>query len=152
MPITLLISQKDHLRRVAYLKDGLITDIDLEASSLKIPFFSSLDQIYWGRVVRVESAHAFVKLTENIVGLLPFEPSFPKPIEGQTLLVQVRREAIPDKGTQHKGTLLTRKIILGDGIVYATPSKKNANCHQKFKISPHEIAYKGLLMGMNPSL
>lgn len=113
MPITLLISQKDHLRRVAYLQDDQLIDIDLEWPPSKTPFFSSLDQIYWGRVLRVESTHAFIKLPENTIGLLPFESSFPKPIEGQALLVQIRREAIPDKGTHHKGALLTRKITFG---------------------------------------
>ena len=78
MPITLLISQKDHFRRVAYLQDDQLIDIDLEWPPSKTPFFSSLDQIYWGRVLRVESTHAFIKLPENTIGLLPFESSFPK--------------------------------------------------------------------------
>jgi len=113
MPLTLLISQKDHLRRVACLKDSQLIDIDLEWAPSETPFFPFLNQIYWGRVLRIESAHAFVKLTENTIGILPLEPSFSKPIEGQSVLVQVRREAIPDKGTPHKGALLTRKIVFG---------------------------------------
>ncbi len=133
MPITLLISQKDHLRRVAYLKDGLIVDIDLEWPSLKIPFFSSLNQIYWGRVIRVEPTHAFVKLAENRVGLLPFEPSFPKLTEGQPLLVQVRREAIPDKGTHDKGALLTQKIIFGGRYCLCHPFQKKRQLSSKIQ-------------------
>jgi len=121
MAITLLISQKDDCRRVAYLKDGQLVDIDLETP---IPFFPYFDQIYWGRVLRVETTHTFIKLTENTIGLLSFEPSFPKPIEGQALLVQVRREAIPDKGTHHKGPLLTRKIILGGRYCLFHPFQK----------------------------
>jgi ribonuclease G len=113
MPITLLVSRYKDLHRVAYLKDGRAIDVDLEYSPAHIPSFSPLDQIYWGRVVRVAPTHAFVKLTENQVGLLPFEHPFSQPIEGERLLVQVRREAIPDKGTLHKGSLLTRKIIFG---------------------------------------
>jgi ribonuclease G len=113
MPITLLVSRYKDLHRVAHLKDGRVIDVDLEYSPANLPSFSPLDQIYWGRVVRVAPTHAFVKLTENQVGLLPFEHPFSKPIEGERLLVQVRREAIPDKGTLHKGSLLTRKIIFG---------------------------------------
>src|SRR5450631_3794559 len=104
MPTTLLISQQNHLRRVALLKDGQVIDVDLETS---LPHTSALDQIYWGRVIRCESSHVFISLSDNSVGLLPLETSFPKPIEGQAVLVQVRREAIPDKGTRHKGPLLT---------------------------------------------
>lgn len=130
MAITLLISQKDHLRRVAYLKDGQLIDIDLEPP---IPSFTSLDQIYWGRVLRMESIHAFVKLTENTIGLLPLEPSFLKPIEGQALLVQVRREAIPDKGTHHKGPLLTRKIILGGRYCLFHPFQKRRHLSSKIQ-------------------
>lgn len=133
MPITLLISQKDHLRRVAYLKDSLILDVDLEWPSLKIPFSSPLDQIYWGRAIRVESTHAFVKLADNKVGLLPSEPSFPKPIDGQPLLVQVRRESIPDKGTHDKGTLLTRKIIFGGRYCLFHPFQKKRQLSSKIR-------------------
>lgn len=141
MPITLLISQKDHLRRVAYLKDSLIVDIDLEWPSLKIPFFSPLNQIYWGRVVRVDSTCSFVKLAENRVGLLPFESSFPKPIEGQILLVQIRREATPDKGTHHKGALLTRKIILGGQYCLCHPFQKKRQLSSKIQ----DLATRNLL-------
>lgn len=113
MPVTLLISQHHNQRRVARLKDGQTIDIDLEWSSSPVVNFSPLDQIYWGRVLQVKPAHAFVKLAENQVGLLPFEPPFSRPNEGQAILIQVRREAIPDKGTRHKGPLLTRKIMFG---------------------------------------
>ena len=133
MPIKILVSQKDHLRRIAYLEDSLILDVDLEWPSSKVPFFSSLDQIYWGRVVRVEPTHTFVKLAENKVGLLPFEPSFPKPIDGQPVLVQVRREAIPDKGTHDKGTLLTRKIIFGGRYCLFHPFQKKRQLSSKIQ-------------------
>jgi ribonuclease G len=133
MPITLLISQKDHFRRVAYLKDDQLIDIDLECPPSRTPFFASLDQIYWGRVLRVESTHAFIKLARNTIGLLPLESSFPKPIEGQVLLVQVRREAIPDKGTHHKGTLLTRKITLGGRYCLYHPFQKKRQLSSKIQ-------------------
>jgi ribonuclease G len=113
MSITLLISQHNTLRRTAYLKNGQIIDIDLEEPPSSISPFPFLDQIYWGRVTRIENTHAFVKLTGNQVGLLPFERSFPRPVEGQAVLVQVRREAIPDKGTQDKGPRVSRKIVFG---------------------------------------
>lgn len=113
LPITILISQNKDERRSLYLKDGQVLDVDLECHPSKSPHFPYLDQIYWGRVVHVEASHVFVKLAENHVGLLPLEHPFPKPKEGQAILVQVRREPIPDKGTQHKGPILTRKIILG---------------------------------------
>jgi Rne/Rng family ribonuclease len=113
MPVTLLVSQYHTLRRTAYLKNGQIIDIDLEEPPSSISPFPFLDQIYWGRVTRTEATYAFVKLTENQVGLLPLEHPFTKLAEGQAVLVQVRREAIPDKGTQDKGPLLTRKIIFG---------------------------------------
>ena len=130
MAITLLISQKDHLRRVACLQDGQLIDIDLEVPSSS---FASLDQIYWGRVLRIETTHAFIKLSENTIGLLPFEASFPKPIEGQALLVQVRREAIPDKGTHHKGPLLTRKIIMGGRYCLFHPFQKGCRLSPKIQ-------------------
>jgi ribonuclease G len=133
MPITLLISQKDHFRRVAYRKDDQLIDIDLEWPPSKTPFFSSLDQIYWGRVLRSESTHAFIKLPENTIGLLPFESFFPKPIEGQAQLVQVRREAIPDKGTHHKGTLLTRKITFGGRYCLYHPFLKERQLSSKIQ-------------------
>lgn len=113
MSITILISQHTDQRRALYLRDGQVIDVDLEWPSSIIPPFPFLDQIYWGRVVQVETSHAFVKLSESHVGLLPLEHPFPKPTEGQAVLVQVRREAIPDKGTLNKGVLLTQKIIFG---------------------------------------
>jgi ribonuclease E len=64
---------------------------------------------------------------------LPLEPSFPKPIEGQLLLVQVRREAIPDKGTRHKGTLLTRKIIFGGRYCLFHPFQKKRQLSPKIQ-------------------
>lgn len=113
MTITLLISHYQALRRVAYLQDERVIHIDLEWPPSKTPSFAFLDQIYWGRVVQVGHRHAFVKVADHQVGLLPFERPFSKPHEGKTVLVQVRREAIPDKGTHHKGPILTRKITLG---------------------------------------
>lgn len=131
--MTLLISQKDHFRRVAYLQDDQLIDIDLEWPPSKTPFFSSLDQIYWGRVLRVESTHSFIKLPENTIGLLPLESSFAKPIEGQPLLVQVRREAIPDKGTHHKGVLLTRNITFGGRHCLYHPFQKKRQLSSKIE-------------------
>lgn len=150
MSITLLISQKDHLRRVAYLKDGQLMDIDLEWSPPKVPFFSSLNQIYWGRVLRIEPTHAFVKLRENTIGLLPLESSFPKPIEGQPLLVQVRREAIPDKGTHHKGVLLTRKIILGGRYCLFHPFQKKRQLSTKIQDLATQNRLQELVAGDEP--
>jgi len=124
MPITILISQKDHFKRVLFLKDGQVIDVDLELPISTSPEFSCLDKIYWGRVIHAEPTHAFVKLSENQVGLLPLEHPFPKPIEGQAVLVQVRREAIPDKGTHHKGPILTRKIIFGGRFCLFHPFQK----------------------------
>lgn len=113
MTVTLLVNQQSSFRRVAFLSAGNLLDLDIEKDPFLPHFSAPLDQIYWGRVVSVEPSHIFVKLTEKEVGLLPLEPSFSKPLEGQALLVQVRREAFPDKGTKNKGTLLTRKIQLG---------------------------------------
>ncbi len=62
---------------------------------------------------------------------MPFEPSFPKPIDGQPLLVQIRREAIPDKGTHDKGTLLTRKIIFGGRYCLFHPFQKKRQLSSK---------------------
>lgn len=131
MPVTILISQQDHFRRVVYLKSGQVIDIDLEWSPSKIPDFSPLDQIYWGRVIRVESTHAFINLAENCVGLLRLESPFSKPNEGQPILVQVRRESIPDKGTRHKGPLLTRKIIFGGRYCLFHPLQKRYHLSSK---------------------
>jgi Rne/Rng family ribonuclease len=150
MPLTLLISQKDHIRRVASLEDGQLIDIDLEWPSSKIPFFSSLDQIYWGRVLRMESGHAFVKLTENTIGLLPLESSFSKPIEGQSLLVQVRREAISDKGTRHKGPLLTRKIILGGRYCLFHPFQKERQLSSKIQAHTDRKRLQEIIPGNEP--
>src|SRR5579871_5130662 len=100
MPITILITQNANERRVACLKDGILFDIDREELVSTMP---QLDQIYWGRVtgpvVGSSSPYVFVSLSDEHIGLLPVEPYFPKPVEGQLLLVQVRREAMPDKGT-----------------------------------------------------
>lgn len=150
MPLMLLISQKDNLRRVAYLKDGQLIDIDLEWPSSNIPFFSPLNQIYWGRVIRSEPTHVFVKLTENSIGLLPLESSFPKPIEGQTLLVQVRREAIPDKGTQYKGTLLTRKITFGGRYCLFHPFQHKRQLSSKIQDLATRNRLQELVAGVAP--
>ncbi|MGV8948080.1 MAG: ribonuclease E/G [Candidatus Paracaedibacter sp.] len=150
MPITLLISQKDHFRRVAYLKDDQLIDIDLEWPPSRAPSFASLDQIYWGRVLRVESTHAFIKLARNTIGLLPFESSFPKPIEGQALLVQVRREAIPDKGTHHKGTLLTRKITLGGRYCLYHPFLKERQLSSKIQDHADKKRLQEIIPGNEP--
>jgi len=124
MPITLLVSHNDHFLRTACLKDGNVIEIDVEWSSSKPSSFPILDQIYWGQVIQVEKTHAFIKLAKNEVGLLPFESHFPKPFIGQAILVQVRREAIPDKGTRHKGPLLTRNIFFGGRYCLFHPFQK----------------------------
>ncbi|MBX9804871.1 MAG: ribonuclease E/G [Alphaproteobacteria bacterium] len=124
MPVKIFISKQDHFQRVAYLKNGEILDVDIEEHASKSVPSARLDQIYWGRVSRVESSHSFINLGDHGVGLLPQEPSFPKPIVGQAILVQVRREAIPDKGTEHKGPLLTCKITLGGRYSLLHPYQK----------------------------
>jgi ribonuclease G len=127
MSVTLLISQGNGYRRVAYLKNNHLIDLDLEFSAP----FPCLDQLYWGRVVQVTSSHAFVKLTQNSVGLLPLDSQ--KLHEGQAVLVQVKREAIPDKGTQNKGPLLTQKIVLGGRYCLFYPFQKENRISAKIK-------------------
>src|SRR5262245_34846937 len=130
MSVTVLISQNNDLRRVAYLKNGHVLDFDVEWPPSKFSLLSKtalpprLDQIYWGRVIGIDSSHIFVKLDQNQIALLPLEPYFPRPNEGQNILVQVRREAIPDKGTIQKGALLTRKITLGGRFCLLHPFQK----------------------------
>jgi Rne/Rng family ribonuclease len=131
MPITILINQHNGLRRVAYLKEGHLVDIDVEWPLPLLPQQSFLDQIYWGRVVRSETTHVFVKLSETEVGLLPLEQLFSKPTVGQAILVQIRREAIPDQGTQDKGPLLTRKITLAGRYCLFHPHEKKAKISSK---------------------
>jgi Rne/Rng family ribonuclease len=113
MPATILISQHNALRRAAYLKNDKIFDVDEEWLIPEAMVRPCLDQVYWGRVIGGDRRYAFIKLPEGQMGLLPLEPHFPKLTDGQAVLVQVRREAIPDKGTPQKGVLLTRNITLG---------------------------------------
>jgi ribonuclease G len=147
MSITILISQHKDQRRALYLKNDQVIDVDLEFPSSKLPDFSFLDQIYWGRVVHVETSHAFVKLSENQVGLLPLEPPFPKPKEGQAILVQVRREAIPDKGTQHKGVLLTQKIIFAGRYCLLHPFQERRLLSSKIR----DFASQNRLLSLIPA-
>jgi len=133
MSITLLISHNKGQRRVFYLKDGQVLDVDLELSASKSPEFAYLDRIYWGQVIHAKPSHSFVKLSKNQVGLLPLEHPFPKPIEGQTVLVQIRREAIPDKGTHHKGPILTQKIIFGGRYCLFHPFQKKRLISSKLR-------------------
>lgn len=133
MPIQLLISHDKNQRRIITLKDGHVIDVDFEDLSSNAPTFAQLDQIFWGRILDITPTHAFVKIAENEVGLLPLEHPFPKPNEGQEVLVQVRREAIPDKGTYHKGPLLTQRIILAGRYCLFHPFQKKRVLSSKLK-------------------
>ena len=133
MPVKLLINYDKNQRRILYLKDDHVLDVDFEDFSLNAPLFARLDQIFWGRILDMTPGHAFVKIAENEVGLLPLDPSFPKLNEGQAVLVQVRREAIPDKGTHHKGPLLTQKINFAGRYCLFHPFQKRRVLSSKLK-------------------
>jgi ribonuclease G len=133
MSATILISQRNALRRMAYLKEGQVFDMDGELLVPEAVSMPRLDQIYWGRVTGVDSGYAFVKLDGNHTGLLPLEPYFPKLNDGQAVLVQVRREAIPDKGTPQKGALLTRNITLGGRFCLYHPFQKKRRLSSKIQ-------------------
>lgn len=133
MPTYLLISQQNDLRRVAYLRENRVIDIDIDNKPFETQLFSPLNQIYWGQVIQVESSHVFVKITKNVIGLLPLEPSFPKPNVGLAVLVQVKREPIPDKGTYNKGPLLTRKILFGGRYCLLHPFQERHSLSSKNK-------------------
>ncbi len=107
--------------------------MDGEWVSSEAALMPRLDQIYWGRVIGGDSGHAFVKLSSNQTGLLPLEPHFSKPTDGQAVLVQVRREAIPDKGTPQKGALLTRNIRLGGRFFLYHPFQKKRHLSSKIQ-------------------
>ena len=150
MPVTLLISQHGNQRRVARLKDSQAIDIDLEWPSSPVTNFSSLGQIYWGRVIHIKPAHAFVKLAESQVGLLPLEHPFSKPAEGQAILIQVRREAIPDKGTHHKGPLLTRKIVFGGRYCLYHPFQEKRFLSSKIQDPATRKRLQALIPALEP--
>jgi ribonuclease G len=109
----LLLSHYQNSTRSLYIKDNTVIDADLSGATSYASDIPFLNRIYWGRVIRVESSHAFVKLSQSHVGILPHEHPFPSLYEGQAILVQIKREAIPDKGTANKGPVLTRKIVIG---------------------------------------
>lgn len=133
MPIKILINHDKNQRRIIYLKDNQVIDVDREDFTSNEPRFARLDQIFWGRIVDITPTHAFVKITENEVGILPLEHAFPKPHEGQAVVVQIRREAIPDKGTHHKGPLLTQKIIFAGRYCLFHPFQKKRVLSSKLK-------------------
>jgi ribonuclease G len=131
MPIKLLFSQHKNQQRALYIKDGHAIDADLCWPALQNNDDIYLDQIFWGRVLSVYSTHAYIKLSKNQIGILPTETSFPKLHEGQSVLVQVRREAIPDKGTKNKGPVLSQKIVLAGRYCLYHPFQQKRHVSSK---------------------
>jgi len=129
MPIKLLFSYHKNYHRALYIKDDHVLDADLGWQTLQNNDTGCLDCIYWGRVLQVYSSHAYIRLPKDQIGILPLEHLFPKPHEGQSILVQVRREAIPDEGTQNKGPLLTQKIVLAGRFCLFHPF------HEEYQLS-----------------
>lgn len=73
-----------------------------------------LDSIYLGQVRAKSDASYWVQLSAHCQGLLPPEKGLPRLTIGESVLVQVRREAIYDSAEQgYKQPLLTRKISYG---------------------------------------
>lgn len=132
----LLFNQHQNQNRSLYIKSGIVIDADLVSSNSYTADYPFMDRIYWGRVVHVASSHVFVKLSKNDVGLLPNEPSFPKLKEGQAVLVQVRREPIPDRGTAHKGPVLTQKITLAGRFCLFHPLQNERLLSKKIQDQP----------------
>ena len=147
MPITILISQHKDCRRVAHLREDELIDVDLEWFPAKSPQVCSLDQIFWGRVLRVDKSHAFISLSKSTIGLLPLEHPFPNLTEGQAILVQVKREPIPDKGTKEKGPLLTRKVTFGGRYCLFHPFHKKRLISSKV----HDPVIRNRLHNLIPS-
>lgn len=133
MSTKLLFSQHNNQRRALYIKDGNVIDADLCLPSIQNNDEIYLDQIFWGRVLSAYSTHAYIQLTKNQVGRLTVEHAFPPLHEGQSILVQVRREAIPDKGTSNKGPLLSQKIILAGRFCLYHPFQQKRQVSSKIK-------------------
>jgi ribonuclease G len=138
------------LRRTAYLKNDQIFDVDGEWLIPKTMARPRLDQVYWGRASGGDCGHAFIKLPSNHMGLLALEPHFLRLNDGQAVLVQVRREAIPDKGTPQKGVLLTQNITLGGRFCLYHPFQKQRHLSSKIEDSESRQRLQALVGNQEP--
>lgn len=78
---------------------------------------SMVGAIWWARVQRVEPGiGAFLDLGLERPALLPLSGT--PPVEGETLRVQVTKDAQPGKGPE-----VTRSILLDDGLLALTPTQ-----------------------------
>lgn len=105
MPRELIIAAGPGEWRAALVEDGAVVELYVERGDRR-----RAGSIHIGRVVRVAKGldSAFVEIGDNRPGLAPRRES-PGLDEGTRILVEIRREALPDKGARLT-TRLTRPI------------------------------------------
>ena len=128
----ILLEHRDNRREIALMEKG------------KLLFFSrekdasiEAEQIYLGiadRIVKGMEA-AFVRLTKDTVGFLPFSECKEKPRSGDKILVQVKRPPVGEKAAY-----LSREISIAGRYAILTPftqrfsaSKRIENVDEKEK-------------------
>lgn len=101
-----------------------------------------LDSIYLGQVKAKSDTSYWVQLSSHCQGLLPSEKGLSRLTIGESVLVQVRREAIYDSAEQgFKQPLLTRKIsYAGSACVYVpTNGPKPDIFHSRTTPAPVDV-------------
>lgn len=89
----LYVEQKEGLLACAVMEKGALLSYRTESCAIEA------EQIYLGKVDRIMKGMeaAFIRLTNDKMGFLPFSECREKPQSGQTLLVQVKKPPVGDK-------------------------------------------------------